>query len=258
MEQTPITKHCPVPGIRKKGLPDIKGFQEVTLIDWEGKIASVIFLGGCNFRCGFCHSSGLVLGPESIASVPFKEVAAFLREKKGWVDGIVITGGEPTLEGEKLFNLISAVKEEGFLVKLDTNGTGPKVLERLIAAGMPDYISMDIKTQLSPARYGRAAGVYADIDSIILSKNLILNSALDYEFRTTAVPGVVTASDIIEIAKSIRPAKRYCIQQFVPRDPIDKSFLKTAPYPSEELRRMAALASEYLPCVIVRNTDSLL
>lgn len=240
-----------------QNLPSIKGFQEVTLIDWVGKVASIIFLGGCNLRCGFCHSSSLVLDKDNLASIPFEDIASFLKEKKGWVDGVVITGGEPTLEDEKLFTLISAIKKLGLLVKLDTNGTNPNSLKRLIDERMLDYISMDIKAPLSTEDYNNATNVYINISDIIYTKDIIINSNIDYEFRTTAVPGVVSIANIAEIAKSIIPAKKYCIQQFLPADPIDKSFLDLKPYPVEELYEMATIASEFLPQVIVRNTKDL-
>ncbi|MFH1867941.1 MAG: anaerobic ribonucleoside-triphosphate reductase activating protein [Candidatus Omnitrophota bacterium] len=243
--------------VQNKTLPAIKGFQEVTLLDWDGKVASIIFLAGCNFRCGFCHARSLVIGGDGLAPIPFEDIRSFLKEKKGWVDGVIITGGEPTIDEEKLFTLTSAIKELGFLIKLDTNGTNPKALKRLIEAGMLDYISMDIKAPLHPERYKNAAGVDVEITDVIHAKDVILNSSIDYEFRTTVMPELINISDIAEIAKSIMPAKKYCIQQFMPRDLIDPSFLEVKPYPPAQLHKMAAIASEYLTYVIVRNTHNL-
>lgn len=232
---------------------NIKGFQEISLIDWDGKIASIIFLAGCNFRCGFCHSSSLVLAEDKLDDIPFEDIESFLKEKKGWVDGVVITGGEPTLDEKRLAGLIAAVKEIGLLVKLDTNGSRPKVLKRLIDSKVIDYIAMDIKAPLDKERYQRAAGASINIGHITESKDIILNSGIEHEFRTTVVPGMVGIPDIAEIAKSIIPARKYCLQQFLPRQTIDASFLKLKPYPAEELYKMAAIASEYLPNVAVRK-----
>ena len=233
--------------------PAIRGFQEISLIDWDGKIASIIFLGECNFKCPFCHSRTLVLNPEKLESIPFEKIEAFLRKKRGWVDGVVITGGEPTLEGEALFNLIILIKALGFLVKLDTNGTNPDCLKTLMDADAIDYIAMDIKAPFAAKAYSKATGTEINIKDIILSKHMILNSDIDYEFRTTLAPGIVSASDIEEIAKSIASCKKYCLQQFVPRDTIDKSFLKVKPYSDDELKKIKKAALAHISNVIVRK-----
>ena len=234
-------------------LPEIKGFQEVTLIDWDEKISSILFLGGCNFRCGFCHSSSLVTGVNSLESIPFDNVAGFLKEKQGWIDGVVITGGEPTLHEERLFNLITAIKALGFSVKLDTNGTRPNIVKKLTDEGYVDYIAMDIKAPFVKEAYEKAAGVQVDIDIIKLSKDTIINSGIDYEFRTTVVPGIIGAFEIVEISKQLTGAKKYCLQQFVGRDCIDSTFISTKPYSLKEIERMATLAAEHLPKVIIRR-----
>jgi len=236
-----------------KALPAIKGFQETTLIDWEGRIASIIFLGGCNFRCGFCHSSSLVLDSSEFSGLSFDNILAFLNKKKGWIDGVVITGGEPTHYEEKLVNLIDEIKEEGFLVKVDTNGANPNLIRKMIKGKTVDYIAMDIKAPLLAESYAKAVGVSVDIDNIILSKDMIISSDIEYEFRTTVVPGIIDRRNILEIASSIASAKKYCLQQFVPRDTLDKGFLKVRPYPKEELDKMATLASEHVHNVIVRG-----
>jgi len=237
----------------RQELPDIKGFQEVTLIDWDGKVASIIFLAGCNLRCPFCHSGSLVMAASKLESVPFKEIENFLKKKKGWVDGIVITGGEPTLNEGQLLNLILAIKEFGLLVKLDTNGTRPKTLKRILDAKIIDYVAMDIKAPLSTEAYSKAAGVAVIIEDIVSSKDIVLSSDIDYEFRTTVVPGLIGKAEVTDIAKSISPCKKYCLQQFMPREPIDPSLLKVKPYPLGELDKMAGLASKHLPNVIIRK-----
>jgi pyruvate formate lyase activating enzyme len=232
---------------------DIKGFQEVTLIDWDGKIASIIFLGGCNLRCGFCHSSSLAIASDSLETIPFERINKFLKAKKGWIDGVVITGGEPMLDKAGLFELVKAIKRKGFLVKVDTNGTKPEALREIIESKLVDYIAMDIKAPFSLEKYVKAAGIEIEIDDIIASKNILLNSEMDYEFRTTAVPGIVDCPDIEKIAKTIIGAKKYCLQQFVPRDPIDIFFRNIKPYPADKLHQMVSVASEYLPSVVLKN-----
>jgi len=234
-------------------LPDIKGFQQTTLIDWEGKIASIIFLGGCNFKCGFCHSGNLALKPETLKSTSFEDIALFLKSKKGWIEGVVVTGGEPTVHQERLINLLNAIKDLGFLVKLDTNGTNYKLLKDIVDSRLVDYIALDVKAPLRSNAYSRATGVDLEIEDIISSKDLIVNSDIEHECRTTIVPGLITPKDIAEIAKSIIPAKKYCIQQFVPRQTLDPSLSKLKPYPIEELDNMAKLASEDLANVIIRK-----
>lgn len=233
---------------------DIRGFQEITLIDWDKKIASIIFLSGCNFRCGFCHSSGLVLHPEELKPIPFEDIRAFLEKKRGWIDGVVITGGEPMLDKAGLFGLVRAIKGMGLLAKVDTNGTKPRVLKELTESKMVDYVAMDIKTVFDSQRYKKAAAAELNIDDIAESRDILLASGMDYEFRTTVVPGVVDFSDIAEIARAITGAKKYCLQQFVPRDSIDKSFLELKPYTADELEKMAAIASEYIPNVFIKNS----
>ena len=235
-------------------MPPIKGFQEATLIDWDKKIASVLFLGGCNLRCGFCHSSALATASESLETIPFEYISKFLLTKKGWIDGVVITGGEPMLDKLGLFELVKAIKKMGLLVKVDTNGTRPDVLKEVIENRLVDYIAMDIKTALTQEKYLKATDVDFALDDVITSKNLLLSEGIDYEFRTTVVPGIVDIADIAEIAKVIKGAKKYCLQQFVPRDAIDKSFLNVKPYSPDILTKMIAAASEYLPNVVLKNS----
>ncbi len=235
-------------------IPVIKGFQEVTLIDWEKTISSIIFLPGCNLRCGFCHSSALVTGTDTLDSIEFSDIKEFLRKKKGWIDGVVITGGEPLLEKKALFNLIEAIRGEGFAIKIDTNGTKPDALKELIDTRLADYIAMDIKTSFDTEKYRKATRVDVDVNDIIASKDILLNSNIDYEFRTTAVPTIVDSADIAEIAQSIEGAKKYCIQQFVPRDPIDRAFLDIEPYAKGELNNMVSIAREYLKNVSLKNS----
>ena len=238
----------------RKALPEIKGLQKTTLIDWEGKVASVLFIGGCNFRCGFCHSKDLVLNPEKLESISYHDVDSFLLSKKGWIDGVVITGGEPTLDEEKLINLISKIKEIPLLVKLDTNGTNPELLKDVLDRNLLDYIAMDIKAPLDKTLYSSVVGVDVDIDKIIKSRDLIVSSGIDYEFRTTAIPDIISIQEIESIVKSISPCKRYRIQQFQSKDTLDETFTNLKPIKLEALQKMAILANKYIPDTSIRNT----
>jgi pyruvate formate lyase activating enzyme len=240
------------PGICNDPLP-ISGFQEVTLIDWEGKIASIIFIWGCNLRCGFCHSKGLVLDNDNKAMAPIGEIIQSINQKKGWIDGIVITGGEPTLYEAGLFSVLQQIKDNGFLVKLDTNGTRPETVKRVINKKLVDYIAMDIKAPLDQVAYTGAVCADIDINNIKESIDIIMSSGLDYEFRTTAVPGVISLGQIGEIARSIKNAKRYRIQQFQAKDTLQQSFLDLKPYPLKELTEMVEKAREYIPDTSLRG-----
>jgi pyruvate formate lyase activating enzyme len=234
-------------------LPEIKGFQQATLLDWEGKISSIIFLGGCNFRCGFCHSRDLVLNPEKLDSISFSDIDSFLCSKKGWIDGVEITGGEPTLYGDKLVNLIQAIKNRGFMVKLDTNGTNPALLAKLLSQSLLDYIAMDIKAPLDQNIYRSVTGIDIDLQPIIKSKDIIIGSSIDYEFRTTIIPGFISEDFVKNIAQSLMPAKRYRLQQFQPKDTLDFSFIEMKPLSEECLDEMAAIAKTYIPDTRLRK-----
>ncbi len=238
--------------ISQNHFPFIKGFQEATLIDWDGKIASILFLGNCNFRCGFCHSKVLVEDFDSMDTIPFYKIAGFLKQKKGWIDGVVITGGEPSLYNGALVELIVAIKGLGFQVKLDTNGMNPELLKEVINNHMVDYIAMDIKAPLREEDYQNAVRCKVDIERIIRSKDIILNSDFDYEFRTTVVPGIINKENIASIARAIKNAKKYCLQQFVPRDTLDPAFLSLKPYAIEEIRAMADSILPYIANTVIR------
>jgi pyruvate formate lyase activating enzyme len=233
----------------------IRGFQEVTLIDWEGKIASIIFISGCNLRCGFCHSKGLVLEENSLCAVPLSEILQYLDKKQGWIDGVVITGGEPTLYCENLLVLMHDIKAIGLAVKLDTNGTGPEVLKSAIDKGLVDYIAMDIKAPLEQHAYSSIAATKVNIEEIKASIDIIISSGIDYEFRTTVVPGVVSSKSIEKIAEYIKPAKRYRIQQFQAKETLNSSFLSLKPCLKEELQLMADRARKHIPDVSIRGVN---
>jgi len=190
---------------------------------------------------------------DSMDTIPFYKIAGFLKQKKGWIDGVVITGGEPSLHNGALVELIVAIKSLGFQVKLDTNGTNPELLKEVIGKHMVDYIAMDIKAPLREKDYQNAVGCKVDIERIIRSKDIILNSDIDYEFRTTVVPGIINKENIASIARAIKNAKKYCLQQFVPRDTLDPAFLSLKPYAIEEIRAMADSILPYIRNIILRS-----
>ena len=196
----------------------IGGFRRISLVEYPGKISSVVFTVGCNFRCPYCYVPQLVL-PErfhEVKEVSEDEVFAYLERNRGLVDAVVITGGEPTLQGD-LARFAGRVKSMGFLVGLETNGSMPRVLERLIDDGLVDYVAMDVKTRLEFESYRRVVG-YAlsrsEFEGIVRSVRLILSSGVDHEFRTTVVKELHRAEDLIEVCRFIKGAKAYYIQAY--------------------------------------------
>lgn len=234
---------------------NIKGFQEASLLEWEGKLASILFLGGCNFRCPFCHAKHLVLESEAMETIPFERIAAYLNTKKGWLDGVVITGGEPTIH-EWLFDLIDELRSLSFSIMLETNGAYPDKIKALLDTKKLNYISMDIKAPFDAGRekYKKATGVDANIDNIKKSIEVIMSSGVDYEFRTTVVPGIIGASDVVDIARAIAGAKKMCLQQFRAQDTLDAEYLKVKPYSKEILKEMAKQAEEFVDTIVIKNT----
>ncbi len=233
---------------------DIKGFQEVSLLEWEGKLASILFVPGCNLRCPFCHAKDLVLKTDKMESISFERVVSYLDAKSGWIDGVAITGGEPTM-CKWLFELIDEIKRLKLAVMIETNGTYPEKIKTLLDTERLNYIAMDIKTSFanSGKKYKEAAGGDVDIDNIKRSIDIIMSSDIDYEFRTTVVPGIIDTEDIIGIATTIEGAKRLCLQQFSPKDTLDPAYLKVKPYPREILEEMAEAARKFVKAVVIKN-----
>lgn len=190
----------------------IGGFQKMTVLDYPEKVACTIFLTGCNFRCPFCHNASLVT-ENWIRGVGIDEVFSYLKKRKGLIDGVCITGGEPLLNND-IEDLIRPIKSMGYLVKLDTNGTNPTRLRELIENGLVDYVAMDIKN--SSEKYALTCGVKAvNFTKIEESINLLINGNIDYEFRTTVVEPLHTVEDIEKIGKLIKGAKSLYLQGFV-------------------------------------------
>ena len=226
------------------------GLQETSLLDYPGKICAIAWTVGCNFRCPFCYNQNMVFGDTDI--LPEKSVLSFLDTRKGKLDALSITGGEPFLH-EDLGDFAREVKKRGFLVKVDTNGTFPNRLEQLLDEHLIDYVSMDVKAPRE--KYDTLTGVKTDVGSIDRSIYIIKKKAPDYEFKTTMVPGLVEKDDVLEIATWIKGAKRYYLQQFKMDVPIiDDSVLNLAlPYEKSDFDEMKETVSPLVERCLLRG-----
>lgn len=212
---------------------NIRGIYKTTLIDYPGRISTAVFTGGCNLRCRYCHNPDLVLGDDNEQSFSEEEVLALLTKRKHLIDGLTISGGEPTLNRD-LDQFIEKVKAIPMAVKLDTNGCAPDVLENLISRGLLDYVAIDIKT--SPYKYDDLTGRKIDFSQICRSIDILRNSSIDYEVRTTCIPGYVTMDDFRAIKESVGRVKKYALQQFVTDNClIDTRLQDISPYPVKVL-----------------------
>jgi len=229
----------------------IGGIQRFTLIDFPGKVACIVFTQGCNFRCPYCYNRSLVLPEDFEEPIPEDVFFRFLRSRKGLLDGVVITGGEPTVQ-EDLLDFMEKMKSMGFLVKLDTNGSHPEIIKEAVEKELVDYIAMDVKAPLRKYREVIRVEDF-DVGNIVRSIHIIMSSGVDYEFRTTVVREQLTPEDILEIGRLIKGAERYALQKFMVTDTLlDPSFKEKHTYTEEELEGMAEKLREYIKEVIVR------
>ncbi len=258
------------------------GLQKTTLLDYPGHVAATLFTGGCNFSCPFCHNADLVLNPGAQPEIPMEEIRAFLRKRQGILDGVCITGGEPTLQPD-LKEFVREVRELGYLVKLDTNGYRPEVLERLLDEDLLDYVAMDIKA--SKENYTRAVGFDSDtgvssiaIEPIERSVELLKGSRIEYEFRTTVVKGIHTVEEFEAIGQWLAGCKAYYLQGFQANGNVLAARLQEAGLASkageetfdgvgtanllyfesfsrEEMEQMASLAEKYVEKVLIRGVE---
>lgn len=189
----------------------IKGLQKTTLLDFPGKVAATVFTGGCNFRCPFCHNASLVLSHAELPDISEEEFFDFLRKRRGILDGVCITGGEPLLQHD-IIPFLKRIRALGFAIKLDTNGSFPEKLRRIVEAGLVDYIAMDIKS--SRAGYATCAGVGVSAEAIFDTVRYIMSCGVPYEFRTTVVRELHSLEDVLSIAEEIEGAEGYFLQAF--------------------------------------------
>jgi len=226
----------------------VKKIIETSLIDWEGKIVTTLYVPNCNFRCPFCYNYDLVLNPDIFEYIPLDKIENFLLERKNFIDGICLSGGEPTLQTDLLVYL-KEIKNKGFLIKLDTNGSNPEVLEQIISANLVDYIAMDIKSSLDLSSYVQASGVKDKkwLERVKRSIKLIMKSNIDYEFRTTVVPVLHSEATILKLARYIFGAKKYVLQKFLPdQNTLDTNFNKLKPYNDEKMQQLVDKVKGYV------------
>lgn len=225
----------------------IGGLQKVTLLDFPGKVACTVFLTGCNLRCPYCHNPDLVLTKDNGKYISEKEFFEFLLSRKGKLDGVCITGGEPTLY-PNLTNLIRRIREMGFLVKLDSNGTAPEILKPLLREKLLDYVAMDIKN--APSRYAETCGADV-IEQVKKSAALLKSSNIDYEFRTTVCHPFHSPKCMEEIGRWLRNAKRYYIQPFVDSGNLLGSGVSVMT--KSELETLLNAVKSYIPAAELRG-----
>ena len=225
----------------------IGGLQKLTLLDFPGHVACTVFFSGCNFRCPFCHNTPLLEGPGTISQ---EEVLRFLKKRQGLLDGIAITGGEPLLQPE-IQDFITKIKELGFLVKLDTNGSFPEKLKTLIDSDLLDYVAMDIKS--AKENYPKVAGTQSFLPQVEESAAILLDGSVPYEFRTTVVKELHGPEDFHGIGRWLKGAERYFLQNFVDSGQILAPGLHA---PSrEDMETYLAIAKQYIPATQLRGLD---
>jgi len=234
---------------------EIKGFVDLSLVDWEGKVASVVFLPRCNFRCPNCYNTQLVLHSEKMQTIPFEEIHEYLKNNQGWIDGVAITGGEPTLH-ENLPTFCRTIKGLGFKVKLDTNGTNPKLIEHLIEQGLVDYIALDIKAPLTTEKYSKATNIDTKqlLEQVERTIEILMTGEVDYEFRTTVVPTIHEPKDIEQICTRIKGCKKYVLQNFKANVEMINPALQTQkPFTQAQMQAFKETAAKIIPNTFLRD-----
>ena len=230
----------------------IGGLQRVSFIDYPGEICAVVFCQGCNFRCSYCHNPELVNPVLYAECNPEAEILSFLEKRVGRLDAVTVTGGEPTIQKD-LPSFLAWLKCRGYLVKLDTNGSMPVVLKQLIGEKLVDYIAMDIKGPLE--KYGDITRAPFSPDDIQETIQLIMNSGLKYEFRTTVVDSLLTEEDLLAVGRLISGARRYVLQPFVSSKVLDIRYLNAKPIPMEILEKIRIKLEKNMDSVILRHQE---
>jgi len=227
----------------------IGGFQKFSLIDYPDKICAIVFTQGCNLRCPYCHNPELINLESSQHIISKEEVFSFLEKRKGKLDALEVTGGEPTLQRD-LLEFLKKMKDLDYLVKLDSNGSHPEAVEKAIKLKIADYLAMDVKAPLK--KYREVTHSKVDISKIKNSIELIMNSGLDYELRTTIAKSQLCKEDIIEIGKLIKGAKLYVLQKFIPSKTLNPEFLNETTYSDEEFKYLKSALEGYVVNCLVR------
>lgn len=225
------------------------GLEKFTLIDYPSKTACMVYTIGCPFRCPYCHNPELV-NQICKTKISEDEVLRFLSSRGNMLDGVVITGGEPSMHGQKLVDFIKKVKKLGFLIKLDSNGVDPIFLQTLISEKLVDYIAMDIKSPM--IKYMQSVGRSVDTDNIRKSIEIIKNSGVDYEFRTTIVKSMLSYDDFEQIGREIKGAKKYFLQKFIPSKVLSPNFSKQSTYSDSELKYLKLVMENYVESCEIR------
>lgn len=231
----------------------VSGIQQFTLLDFPGKTAAIVFTPGCNFRCGYCHNPEFVL-PERIKAIQQsfineEAVFNFLRQRHGLLDGVVITGGEPTLQGD-LVPFIRKIRDLGFLVKLDTNGNKPEILMQLFKEGLVDFVAMDVKTSFT--NYLNLAGSLANTNRIRQSIELIMHSGVPYEFRATVLKELHTAGVLLDMAKMVKGATTFALQNFRPAHTLNPAYASYHAFTDEDMEEAKTIFNLFVHRVIIR------
>lgn len=231
----------------------IRGIQKTTLIDYPGEIACTLFIGGCTFRCAYCYNPALVFDQDTGVSITENEILGFLAERRGFIDGVCLTGGEPLIQGEEVIEFIRKVKALGYKVKLDTNGSFPEHLTFLLKNKLVDYVAMDIKA--SPGKYAKVTK-QIDLTKIQQSIQLLKGSMVEYEFRTT-ISTMLTQEDFVEIGQWLAGSRRYYLQKVkIDRPLLDDAFAREhQPLPDSEMATIARAISPYFGVVKIRGLD---
>lgn len=228
----------------------IKGFQGTSLLDFPGRVASLVFYGGCNLRCPYCHNASLVETPHLYPDLSTVDILAQLKTRQGFIDGVVISGGEATLD-PNLVELLVQIKQMGLQVKLDTNGLRPQVLADLLAKKLVDFVGLDIKTALP--RYGELHTVAIDSELVQQSIDILLQATIEVEFRTTCAPGLVEEADIRSIGEILMGQPNWVLQQFVPVHALAEELRGRLPHSEIVMNHFAEVASEYVDQVVIRG-----
>jgi len=228
---------------------DIGGLQKFSLIDYPGKICAIIFTQGCNFKCPYCHNPELSNPDFYEIKIPVDDIFSFLEKRRGKLDAVTITGGEPTLQAD-LIDFIKRVKEMNYLIKLDSNGSHPDVLETLITNNLIDYIAMDVKAPWGKYQKITRSAIKPEI--IKKSVELITKSNISYEFRTTVVKSQLSTDDLLTIGKNLENSRFYILQKFIPSKTLDPKYLKKTTYSDDDFEKIREKIEKHVDKVVVR------